>query len=308
MQKKSAQHNQNALDAVQNLTANKNTKTPRPIKNRAKYICPQKLSRLIFYSNLQPKSDEFDLILKKLQIIKSNEYPLSSDNDKNLAVWSNTLKELPRNLERWLNTQLNHSKDYFEKDGLKAEIERENFEKIIQYPFPVAFLIFLLSDQHRTKQFLLALTNFAKKFEQSNQNKFFIIQGIETEFGISPATYDLIKMFDSLLTDEERDILINDFASRSYLSGLVWGNIDTEGNLSLEISPMFQMIDGINITRLRVCEVCEQIFWANRKDAFACSKQHAKTRQMRLLRANWKAKGELYLNARKKKVNKQKEK
>jgi hypothetical protein len=83
--------------------------------------------------------------------------------------------------------------------------------------------------------------------------------------------------------------------------------INEKGVISFSISEWASALQGVDITRIRICEVCEDIFWANRKDAFACSIKHAKVRQMRLLRANWKESEELYLEARKKKSNKNKE-
>jgi len=84
--------------------------------------------------------------------------------------------------------------------------------------------------------------------------------------------------------------------------------IDGNGNIRFELSPYAEALQGVNISRLRVCDICEKFFWASRKDTFACSKKHSKVRQMRLLRENWKDKGDLYLKARQKKTNKKKEK
>lgn len=77
--------------------------------------------------------------------------------------------------------------------------------------------------------------------------------------------------------------------------------INEQGEIHFSVSKWAEVIQGVDISRIRRCEVCQKIFWAKRKDAFACSLKHAKTRQMRLLRANWKDKGDLYLKARKKK-------
>jgi len=77
--------------------------------------------------------------------------------------------------------------------------------------------------------------------------------------------------------------------------------VNKNGEISFSISAWATALSGVDITRIRICEVCGKIFWANRKDAFACSKQHSKVRQMRLLRSNWKKSGELYVKARKNK-------
>jgi len=84
--------------------------------------------------------------------------------------------------------------------------------------------------------------------------------------------------------------------------------IAKDGRIEFSISEWANILQGVDITRIRICEICENIFWANRSDVFACSKKHSKVRQMRLLREHWKAKGDIYLKARQKKVNKKKEK
>lgn len=76
-------------------------------------------------------------------------------------------------------------------------------------------------------------------------------------------------------------------------------NISEKGEIIFSISNWARALSGVDIARIRICEVCEKIFWAKRKDAFACSKQHSKVRQMRLLRSNWKKSGTLYVKARK---------
>jgi hypothetical protein len=78
-------------------------------------------------------------------------------------------------------------------------------------------------------------------------------------------------------------------------------SINKNGEVSFSVSEWANALIGVDITRIRICEVCGKIFWANRKDAFACSKKHSKVRQMRLLRNNWKKSGDLYVKARKNK-------
>jgi hypothetical protein len=84
-------------------------------------------------------------------------------------------------------------------------------------------------------------------------------------------------------------------------------SIDAGGHIHFEPSQWAKAIDGVDITRVRRCEVCDKVYWAKRRDAFACTKEHAKVRQMRLLRANWKENGDLYKKARKKRVKERKE-
>lgn len=84
-------------------------------------------------------------------------------------------------------------------------------------------------------------------------------------------------------------------------------SVDPDGNVHFELNEFAQALQGVSILRLRLCEYCEKLFWANRKDTFTCSPKHARNRRMRLLRESWKNSGHLYLNARKMKTDKKKE-
>ncbi|HEX8565176.1 MAG TPA: hypothetical protein VF648_05865 [Pyrinomonadaceae bacterium] len=74
-----------------------------------------------------------------------------------------------------------------------------------------------------------------------------------------------------------------------------------KSGINPEFSRYAKELQGVDVSRVRSCEICGKFFWAARKDAVACSKKHSKTRRMRLLRQHWKESGELYLEARKKK-------
>lgn len=80
-----------------------------------------------------------------------------------------------------------------------------------------------------------------------------------------------------------------------------------DGDVKIDIEKNALALQGVNISRLRICEYCKKLFWANRNDTYACSPKHARNRRMRLLRENWKEKGDLYLKARQKKAKKKKE-
>lgn len=78
-------------------------------------------------------------------------------------------------------------------------------------------------------------------------------------------------------------------------------SVNDSGEIRFALSEWGESIQGAKITRLRRCEVCDKFFWAGRNDAYTCSKRHAKSRQMKLLRKNWKESGGKYIRARKKK-------
>jgi hypothetical protein len=81
-------------------------------------------------------------------------------------------------------------------------------------------------------------------------------------------------------------------------------SIDSNGIVRFELNKYAEALQGVHIARLRLCEYCNRIFWANRIDTYTCSPSHARNRRMRLLRQNWKDKGDLYLKARSKKEGK----
>lgn len=80
-------------------------------------------------------------------------------------------------------------------------------------------------------------------------------------------------------------------------------SITSSGDVHFSLSSWAEAIQDVRITRIRRCEVCQKFFWANRKDAFACSTPHAKLRYMRLMRKNWEVSGHLYKTQRKSKNN-----
>ncbi len=48
--------------------------------------------------------------------------------------------------------------------------------------------------------------------------------------------------------------------------------------------PLLPLLLGIDPTYLRLCKICEKIFWANRKDAWTCSPRCSNTLRQKLLR------------------------
>jgi hypothetical protein len=68
-------------------------------------------------------------------------------------------------------------------------------------------------------------------------------------------------------------------------------SFDEKGRATFALSEFAEAVQGADVSRIRVCGVCKNFFWASRSDAKACSKQHAKTLQMRRLRELWKEKG-----------------
>lgn len=84
--------------------------------------------------------------------------------------------------------------------------------------------------------------------------------------------------------------------------------IDEKGIFRVALRPIvfFRALEGVEVTRLKVCEVCLRLFWAEREDKKACRPQCAATLRQRKSRENRKESGHLYAMARKRKTRKQK--
>lgn len=144
------------------------------------------------------------------------------------------------------------------------------------------------------RDFLLAIINLAKNTQ------------ITAAAGVEPENdYQRSRKQQKVVEKAIQEIKATKLKERILATSI---NINEKGEITFSISEWASALQGVDTTRIRICEICENIFWANRRDAFACSKKHAKIRQMRLLRANWKASQELYLEARRRKTNKNKEK
>lgn len=62
--------------------------------------------------------------------------------------------------------------------------------------------------------------------------------------------------------------------------------ISDHGVLRVEVSPFLAMLNGIEAERIRLCPICQKLFWAGRRDKSACSLQCAGAFRQRKLREN----------------------
>ncbi len=61
-----------------------------------------------------------------------------------------------------------------------------------------------------------------------------------------------------------------------------------EGKISFRLTEIISLLDGLEADRLRICKICNNIFWAFRKDAQGCSVQCNQTHRTR----KWREKNE----------------
>jgi hypothetical protein len=358
MQKKARQNNKKPSNAVQNVSAEKATKTPQKKiaqRNRAKYECSKQLAEMIQQANLVKNVPQFlaDEALEKIKrgtpfIVSVYDFLLSLPKEvQNFIFVSREREDYEKQdgYEYWLNND-GEAQDKLSDLNIDNEISDEVFDRLIN------------SDADEIADFLVDRGYYGDKYSYINYRK------NERESSFSYSIFDdddddddddeidehdswnrasayrsalerlhnirdfllsiinLTKNLEIISTPSEEDSYhirknqenfsqsaIKELTAKKLKDKILAASItiNKKGEINFSISEWASALQGVDITRIRICEVCEDIFWANRKDAFACSKKHAKVRQMRLLRANWKESEELYLEARKKKSNKSKE-
>ena len=179
-------------------------------------------------------------------------------------------------------------KKLFERDDEDAR--NQSTEIIIDFFASVQpAYIRTLERLQETRAFLIAITKIAERLNTSC---------------IDQEATSRARVHSNSLGNFDRELnnmLQEDLRKEIFQSSL---RISEDGILNFSISSLADAVQGIDISRLRRCDVCDDIFWAMRKDAFACSRQHAKRRQMRLLRQNWEQSGHIYRQARRKKRSK----
>ena len=65
--------------------------------------------------------------------------------------------------------------------------------------------------------------------------------------------------------------------------------VDEHGRAMVTDDKFAAIIKGIDVTSVRVCEICRTIFWAGRYDSLCCSPNCADKRRKRQHRARYKA-------------------
>jgi hypothetical protein len=82
--------------------------------------------------------------------------------------------------------------------------------------------------------------------------------------------------------------------------------LDKEGRLRRQPNPYAELMDGVEVSRIRACLICKKLFWATRKDKKCCSEEHSAIIRQRHSRSNKEKNTELY--AKSAKLRKQKQK
>jgi hypothetical protein len=61
--------------------------------------------------------------------------------------------------------------------------------------------------------------------------------------------------------------------------------LDNEGRICIKSDKIVEALNGVYLKRIRICEICNRIFWANRKDSKTCSKPCLNNYQQRQFRS-----------------------
>lgn len=85
-----------------------------------------------------------------------------------------------------------------------------------------------------------------------------------------------------------------------------YARLDQEGRIRRQPNKFAEVMEGVEVSRIRACLVCKKLFWANRKDKRCCTEEHSSIIRQRQSRINKKEKGKIY--ARFAKLRKQKKK
>jgi hypothetical protein len=341
------QYNKNKPRAVQNVNAQDDMQTPQPAvrpRNRAKYSGSKELVEMMRLANLIPKGFRFDLLQAREEGKSLEDYWLEtfyglSDDLREELVNGPEGQEYQKSLSRefWIDNE-SRALDSLRELSTLSEITDEEYDLIKRESADV-IADFLVRKGGYGKEHSFGI--FGRPFQWSIEDRkaddplaFVQMYGapsytfMMTLLRIQKIRDFLHALADLALSVESHDMSHNsphdlpgprvDMVPQDEIQEAISGKLKDEvlassvtiqrtGEVHFSISPWASAIQGVNISRIRRCEVCEKLFWARRRDAYACTPLHAKSRQMKRLRENWKEKGPLYLGARQKK-RKRKEK
>lgn len=81
---------------------------------------------------------------------------------------------------------------------------------------------------------------------------------------------------------------------------LEYGHLDKDGRLRRSPNPFAEALEGIEVSRIRVCLICRKLFWASRNDKRCCSEEHSRIIRQRQVRENQRINKGIYGRAAKK--------
>jgi hypothetical protein len=238
--------------------------TTKPLRNRARYECKSELEKLIDLINLLPANSH----LPELSTGGNEQsfYNESSWTSKARHALCSVLKNQPENFQRYIWSDAAPKPLYILQDVGGVDLLCEPNEDLPELWQPTLEAVERYESFSRLQEKFRRLTRIAKSLT-TQKPKF---------DGFMPAN----------------------------VLGDVRLMIDQNGIVQYQVDEFSEAVSGVDIRRVRECEICACVFWAKNNNSWACSPKHSKARQMRLLRKNWKESGEYYLKARRRKNEK----
>jgi hypothetical protein len=330
---------QNGQKAVQNLSDKGYTKTGQPFKSeklrsRSKFACNPKLAELIYEANLLPadfsfdferaaNEKGFDIALTEWEEILWQELPeqtieyicekalfnitflnrtyflANQGKSYKFKTFSEIDKILIEAHQYYKKIDVNRIGKLFDDESFKGfllEIRHHNFQSE-----PYTFLYYTINPLIQLTETRNFLSNILKINNPGN-----LVNSRDTALHSALFPHESGKSSNTPIQVIKGElfspnlITVREKLSETNIS------LSEEGIINFELSPFAEALQGVNISRLRTCEICSRFFWASRLDAYTCSKQHAETRKKRLQRQSWKEKGHTgkggYLSSRRKKT------
>lgn len=219
-------------DSVEKKSKKKQLKQP----SRAKFLCP-------------PFLDDF--INVKLRQIPATAELLSIHPNLKEALTYSRENNLPKSVlfEALLHMLLSRCHKDFSKDfvndlrrGALSQISNPPTEE--SYTFGIAGLIASLELYETFREQRIQLQTIARFFAQRRSGHYYFV---------SPG---------HIITTEGEDITLPILTIPLTAKNETYGDID---------SKFANALIGINLDRIRECQICSNIFWANRTDSFTCS-------------------------------------
>ncbi len=327
------------MQSLEGENANKKLQLKKARKSRRQFACNDSLAEMIRVANLLPIDFRFDLTLALERGVPTYQYWYETfrelpDALKHELLFSPEVDEFIHDdsVEYWINNDA-HALDKLYDMELDEQITEEEYNTL--YRLDSSSIANFLVDygykgedyaysrqqeKHAEREWKRRLETETGGPDSSSFDEVPWTAVLSTHVPYIQALHrvqdirDLLEGITKLAdTVRQKDELEPEFSYPAIqrvlserLSRLVRAaeiHITSSGEIQFSLSSWAEAIQNVSITRIRRCEVCDKFFWANRNDAFACSKLHAKSRYMRLMRQNWEVSGDMYKSQRKSKRN-----
>jgi hypothetical protein len=244
-------------------------------RKRVKYACKPELQELIEFSNTIPP----DFQLQNITELSDSKFTLAREGS---PEWIETYKRQEEDFLTYLKTLPE------EFQGLMhaaTNREIEEFNKWLRIEYSTS------ETAEVKKQYWLKRIQVHKT-----------VVGIYERFKwVRENLYKLAKIGENVEehVGKQLDVALGVlFVEYAYL--------DDNGKIRRQPDKFTETLEGVEISRLRTCLVCQKLFWANRKDKKCCSEIHSAVIRQRQSREVKKERGKVYSKVAKRRKQRQK--